>query len=156
MNLLLHKSEHVEFYTYLDSLFDACGELREYEYLITDLEVSYSTDQRLHQDVVTISGEELYEIIKKESVQFIWGVFSAYNKAPLMVRNLPYADGNRQLWEGSPSPQANGALFEIVAWDSGCTLFIGLSDSIAKTLKELYPDIKNLDIENELRTNKSH
>jgi hypothetical protein len=155
MNLILENSDSVEFYTYLDPIFEALPELKKYDYLISDLEINGCSDTRLHKETLTISGQALSEVTEKEKVQFIWGVFSAYEKAPLMIKELPYADGNRDFWRGIPTPQAKEALFEIVAWDSTCTLFIGISDELAARLKELYPDIKDLDIENKLRTNKS-
>jgi hypothetical protein len=75
-------------------------------------------------------------------------VFSAFlNEPDVNASNLPYADENSDLWKGEPEPQAKGAEFEIVCWDSTCTLFIGVSEQLAKSLKHLYPDIKDLNKE---------
>jgi len=94
----------------------------------------------------------LNEILQKTKMQFIWGVLSGFSeKLTKIPSEYPYADGNPNFWEGSPKPQARDAQIEIVCWDSTCTLFININTSIAAKLKVLYPDIKDLDHENELR-----
>ena len=106
----------------------------------------------LQKDPVVIDGGLLNEIIQNHKVQFDWGVFSGFReKIDRLPVDLPYADGNRDFWGGSPKPQLPGAAVEIVCWDSTCTLFIGVDDGVAAKLKEIYPDIRDLDEENRRR-----
>jgi len=148
MNLILYNSKYVNLYTYLDPIFDAVPEFANFYYLVTDLECCGSDDERLSGEPVVISGFTLHEIIQKDEVQFIWGVFSAFNREPSIPTELPSADGNSKFWEGSPTPQIKNAMFEIVCWDSTATLFIGIDHDIAAKLKVRYPDILDLDQEN--------
>ena len=145
MNLILHKSKFVDYYTYLNPIFDAVPEFASFTYLVSDLECHGSKDERLSGSPVVMSGLALREIVQKEKVQFVWAVFSAFDHEPSIPSDLPYADGNSEFWQGSPTPQLKDALFEIVCWDSGATLFIGIDPNIAAKLKARYPDIRDLD-----------
>ena len=145
MNLLLERSKSVEFYTYLDSIFEAAPELADFSYLISDVEIGGSREERLTKDPIVISGRELCSIVKKDKVQFIWAVFSAFDGAPAVPAELPYADGNPSFWKDSPKPQIPEAKFEIVCWDSSSTLFIGIHAYTAAKLLQRYPDIQDLD-----------
>lgn len=151
MNLIVENSKYVDYYTFLDDVFDAIPELQEMDWLITDLELNYVDDPRLFQEPIIIDGASLNEILQKTKMQFIWAVLSGYSeKLTVIPADYPYADGNPNFWEGSPKPQVRDAQIEIVCWDSTCTLFINFNPSMAAKLKELYPDIKDLD-----RVNKS-
>ena len=142
MNLLLENSTSVEAYTYLDELFEAIPRLQSYIYLLSDLE---ATNWSRGESPITISGSDLFKTISSSQVQFIWGVLSAFTDEPVTPDDLPYADGNATLWKPNSIPQCSGAEFEIVCWDSGATLFIGVDDTFAADLREVYPDIKCLD-----------
>ena len=153
VNLIVEKSKYVTWYTYLDEVFSRVPEFRHYHWLISDLELNYCPDPRLQEDPVIIDGESLNEILKTHKVQFIWAVLSGFKeKIDALPTKLPYADGNRELLIGCPKPQALGSEVEIVCWDSTCTLFIGVDNSIAKKLRDIYPDIRDLDVENRTRS----
>jgi len=156
MNLILQNSARVQYYTYLDTIFDAVAEFESYWYLISELEYNQCEDPRLLSELIIISGAELKTIVEKEHIQFIWGVLSAFTEKPTEVPDeLPFADGNPEFWKGSPQPQAPGAKFEIVCFDSSLTLFIGVPEPMAEKLRRLYPDILDLDAENLKRANNS-
>lgn len=152
MNLIVVKSQYVDYYTYLDPIFTAIPELQKINWLISDLDYNYCEDSRLHDDPILIDGASLNEIVQNNKIQFIWAVLSGFKK-PLkkLPFELPYACGNKNFWHGTPKPQAPGAEIEIVCWDSSCTLFINVNKIVADKLKKLYPDIKNLNKENESR-----
>jgi hypothetical protein len=78
MNLILENSEYVEYYSYLDPLFDKIPELKEYHWLLSNQEVSYSTVKKNHTSPAIFSGDELAKIVKAEEIQFIWGVFCIF------------------------------------------------------------------------------
>ena len=154
MNLILEKSSYAKYYSYLDAIFHHLPELHEYHWLITDLKLNNYPDDKLKSESIVMTGKELSAYLKRYRIQFIWGVFSAF-KAPIFAipKELPFADGNKNFWHRSPRPQAPGAEFEIVCWDSTCTLFIGFPKNLAKRIWQLFPDIQNLDEENEQRAN---
>jgi len=61
---------------------------------------------------------------------------------------LPYADGNLDLWVGSPRPQLSIAAFEIVCWDSTYTLLIGVNSETAESFRAAFPNVLDLDAYN--------
>ncbi len=145
-NLILEESDYVEWYSELGPLFAGIPRLREYYYLLSDLELNrYPDTLRKGEDPILISGEELSTTLEQIEVQFIWGVLSAFERIPTSLPvEAPYAEGNTAFWEGQPTPQAQGASFEIVCWDSSLTLFIGVDQWLASWLRKLYPDIRDL------------
>jgi hypothetical protein len=145
MNLLLHRSNFVDFYTYLDPIFEAAPELADFTFLISEIELGCQRDERLASEPSIISGHELRAIVESRKVQFIWAVLSAFDDKPAVPTELPFADGNSRFWEGSPKPQISDAKFEIVCWDSSATLFIGIEAATATKLRHRYPDILDLD-----------
>ncbi len=155
MNLILKNSTYVDYYTQLGNLLEVIPELDSCWYLISNLEVNISKDERLRHSTVVLSGEELASITRAEDVQFIWAVFSAFRERPEgMPAELPFADGNANFWRGSPRPQLPDAIFEMVCFDSSCTLFIGIDAGFAARLRSVYPDIGDLDEQNKERANK--
>ena len=151
MNLLLEHSKFVDYYTYLDPIFDAAPELADFTYLISNVEVAGEVDERLTCSPIVISGFQLRAIVKEKKVQFVWAVLSAFDHDPMIPAELPYADGNSGFWTGSPRPQAHGAKFEIVCWDSGATLLIGIEPEVAMKIKQRFSDIQDLDAYNQKR-----
>jgi hypothetical protein len=156
-NLLLSGAKSMPYFTDMRAIFDALpGACGRYDWLISDLDWIWlsrdkddgSPDKSLVGSTVLISGEELLKIIQSSQIQFVWAVFSALPKGVeprLDERNLPFAEGNPDLWSGSPKPQLAEALFEIVCWDSTETLLIGLDDDSARSFKEAFPTAVDLD-----------
>jgi hypothetical protein len=142
MNLIIEESKYVNFYTDMTQVMCWLGDVcSEYDWLITDIDGGWVGIE----DPCLITGEELKLKLAESDWQFIWAVFSALPKgANPKVTHEPYADGNANLWKGTPTPQLKEALFEIVCWDSSATLFIGLPQPLGKRLVEAVPDIKNL------------
>ncbi len=102
---------------------------KEYNWFITDVECypeNKKYRQLLSNEYCFLTGEQLSQMIKKEDFQWIWGVFSGFDKNikldNILNYNLPYADGNENLWKtvNLQHPLAN---IEIVAWDS-CLMLI--------------------------------
>ena len=150
--MILEKSEFVRYYTFLDALFNGIEEFRKSYWLISDHELNHDEAERLNSHPVLISGEKLRKLLSEVKTQFIWGVLSAFENPEIDLNQpLPFADGNPEFWSGSPRPQHPDASFEIVCWDSSCTLFVGVNSRVAVQLKKIFPDIKDLDMENQRR-----
>ena len=146
MNLILEKSSFVDYYTYLDKVFANIIEFQELYWLLSDIECNGFYDILSEQKFIFMDGKSLNNILQNNDIQFIWGVFSAFDKKPNKLPDtLPYADGNEKLWKENPHTQIPNAKYEIICFDSALTLFINISEDIANKLKKLYPDIKNLD-----------
>lgn len=62
--------------------------------------------------------------------------------------DLPYADGYRGFWEENISIQHPLATVELVAWDSGCTLFISKDDEMVNKFRREFPLSVDLEMYN--------
>ncbi|WLQ17356.1 hypothetical protein O5O45_15695 [Hahella aquimaris] len=149
MNYIQKGVPEVNFYT---SMKDVAGwleiELRDYDWHISDIDGGWCGIV----DPSWVLGEEFAAKIEEFDYQFVWAVISAFPKGTeAFTSSLPYVEDNPALWEGAPCTQLDGALFEIVCWDSSATLFIGLSKELSRRLLANAPGIKDLDKENERR-----
>ena len=149
MNYIQENAKSVRFYT---SLLDVEKwldiRLENYDWHIADIDGAWPE----LDDPCWIKGEDLKAKLDDFDYQFVWAVLSAYPKgSKKFLSDKPYADGNPEFWQGSPQKQLKDALFEIVCWDSGATLFIGLPLELGDKLIKNAPGIKDLDKENEQR-----
>ncbi len=147
MNLILEKTDQVPFFTDMRLVLNALDiSAPDYDWYVSDLEC-FAPD--VSNEDRWLSGDELDNLLQRQEIQFIWAVFSAVPKG---VRcdvpcppHGPYADGNGSFWDGTAiTPQLDGALFEIVCWDSSATLLIGISPEAAESFKNTYPDARPL------------
>lgn len=147
MNLILEKSKRVPYYTDLRTIIRALGvSAANYDWYVSDLNFMGFSQDTFSQADRWVTGEELESFIEENEVQFCWGVFSAIGKGVRFeVCNPPYADGNAEFWtKQNVRPQLKTALFEIVCWDSGATLLIGLPPALANSFLSIYPEARNL------------
>lgn len=151
---ILEKGE--QYYTYMLKIFEGIGnEQINYNWLITDC-VCYPENRKLRElfseEYVWISGEQLTEIIHKEDLQFIWGVFSGFPKNivldEILKDELPFADGYKGFWIDNVSIQHPLADIEIVAWDSSLTLFISKVDGLIDKFRSSFPLSEDLSVQN--------
>ena len=142
MNLIIEQSQHVSIYTDMSEVMNWLGNpTTDYDWLITDIEGGWLDIE----SPCFMSGKELAERLNGSKCYFEWAVFSALPKGSRpSFEKAPFADGNPNFWKGSPKPQLKEALFEIVCWDSGATLFIGLSEHLGKLVAQAIPDVKDL------------
>lgn len=127
-------------------VFKALGlSAADYDWYVSDIETNCS-DSTFSQEDRWISGTELEEFLEKNDAQFEWAVFSAVPKGlRFVVETSPYIDGNPRYWSGDEVlPQLEGALFEIVCWDSSATILVGLSAAAAASFVRVYPDTRPL------------
>ena len=130
------------------------GVCEEYNWYISDIELNCSPPEELKHDQQFVNGELLKKIIAENDMQFIWAVFSAFPKGEMpIIEEIPYANGNKFFWVGSPSPQIKNASFEIVCFDSSLFLLIGIPESIGHKFKAKYTDSIDLDVYNQKRVN---
>ena len=98
------------------------------------------------QDNRWISGQELQELLANSDIQFIWAVFSAVPKGVhFVVETPPYIYDNPSYWSAEEvRPQLEGALFEIVCWDSSATILIGLPAEAEASFMHKFSDTRPL------------
>jgi hypothetical protein len=146
VNLILEKTDQVDWFTDMREVFDATKIAPEdYDWYVSDIETNWTPPGFSPVDQ-WISGDELASLLRTHEVQFIWGVFSAVPKRFRSTpSSIPYADGNPNYWTGpDPVPQLEGALFEIACWDSSATILINLPTQAARAFMTRYTDTKPL------------
>lgn len=118
--------------------------VEEYNWLITNIECfprNKEIAQFLQRDYCWITGEQLLKLVHKEDFQWIWGVFSAFQKDieyNMILRHpLPFADGYIGFWQNPITIQHPLADMEIVSWDGSLILVISKQNKIIdKLIKE--------------------
>lgn len=146
MNLILEHTDAVPFFTEMHSVFKALGiRARDYDWFVSDIETNYYGNGFTSEDH-WITGEALERFITENTVQFIWAVFSAFPKGVRFpVEAAPTVEDYAGYWSGiEVAPQLKDALFEIAAWDSSATIFIGLPAEAIEHFMRVYPDAKSL------------
>lgn len=142
---LVQKGE--KYYTYFTKVFMEVAELHtEYNWILSDIECNiyhWSPKEAYDGRYYWFEGEELYNLLKTEDIQWIWGVFSGIPKEipfhKIHTDNIPYANGNSRIWAKPLSIQHPMAELELIAWDSTLTIFIGKSQMLIDKILKLYP-----------------
>lgn len=120
----------------------------KYNWLISDYECYPQNNKNikiLNGEPIVISGDKLVNILIEEDFQWIWGVFSAFEKELsydiILSESIPYADGNNKVWN-ERTLQHSRAKIEIIAWDSSKALVKSKDDSIIDLLIQSFPNSK--------------
>ena len=155
-NLLLEgRVAGMPYFTDMRAVFEAFpGVCQDYDWLISDLDCTWCArdgesdpaDEAFRSGSLAISGHELGRFLDRNDIQFVWAVFSALPKGVKpAVDELPFAEGNPSFWKGSPKSQLPQSIFEIVCFDSTCTLLIGIDTELAGRFKAKFPEATDLD-----------
>jgi hypothetical protein len=146
MNLILEETRQVSWYTNMRGVLEAAKIApADYDWYVSDIETNWNPPGFTWDDQ-WFTGDELAAFLHAHEVQFIWAVFSAVRRGHRPSFTFaPYALDNPRYWNGSePGPQLDGALFEIVCWDSSATMLIGLPPQAIHSFRTRYPDAKPL------------
>jgi hypothetical protein len=147
MNILLDSTDAVPYFTDVGSTLHSLGlSASEFDWYVSDIETNIIFDG-LPQVDGWANGPELAKCLTHPDLQFIWGVFSAFPRGTRVeVPQPPYADGNARFWRDADTltPQLEGALFELVCWDSSATILIGITPEQASRYTTMHPQAKPL------------
>jgi hypothetical protein len=131
----------------MKQVFSALGDIcSEYDWYISDIETNRYIEGQFDHSDKWMTGEEFNALVSAYEIQFIWAVFSAFKKGVRVdITEVPYVYDNPNYWNGSePSPQLEGAEFEIVCWDSSATILIGISEVLSSKYCSMYTDTLGL------------
>lgn len=152
MKGLIIKKIKSKYFTDMKDVFFAIGNVqKEYNWLITNYECNIYPSKEIpfNQRYVWIDGKLLTDIVMKDDILFIWGVFSAFkkneSKNKILKYSLPFADGNKELWSPDIHIQHPLAEVEIVSWDSSLLLLISRNQKITNSFLKEYPDAIDLE-----------
>lgn len=146
MNLILERTDRVNFYTDMRVVFESAGlRASAFDWYLSDVETNYYGTDFSHDDR-WIPGIELERFLNTHTVQFIWAVFSAFPVGyRRSITDAPYVGDNPLYWRGvEVTPQLSDALFEVVCWDSSATMLICLPDDAVKRFTDVYPETRSL------------
>lgn len=143
-NLILDGEPSIRYYTSMTWMMAVLGweTCRQHRWLVNHIECWDNP----FADPSIFDGAELERLLRERPhQQYIWGVFSAFAPdAEIDLSILPDAE-SPDFWQPNAQPQHPQALFEIVCWDSTCTLFIGLPDKLARRVVAEFPECRTLD-----------
>lgn len=136
----------------IKEVFHNIKEAEKSNWLITNIEC-YPRSQKIQKifdgEYCWLTGKELLEIMNQEEFQWIWGIFSAFQKEieqqVVLKYCLPYADGYVGFWENPITIQHPLASSEIVAWDGSLLLAISKQDEIITALMEQWKEVQDLE-----------
>lgn len=141
-NLILESEPSIRYYTNMHGMMEILGWkiCRQHRWLVNHIE---RNDDDTFADPSVFAGAELERWLREHPYeQYIWGVFSAFAPdAEIDLSILPDAE-SPDFWQPNAQPQHPQALFEIVCWDSTCTLFIGLPDKLAQRVVAAFPQCR--------------
>ena len=143
-NLILDGEPGIRYYTNMHWMMEILGweTCRGHRWLVNHIMCNGDT----FADPSVFDGEELEHWLREHPYeQYIWGVFSAFApNTEIDLSVLPDAE-SPDFWELNARPQHPQALFEIVCWDSTCTLFINLPDKLAQRVVAEFAECRTLD-----------
>jgi hypothetical protein len=138
--------EDDKFYLHLKKVFSSINNAQlNYNWLITECDC-YPNDSELEKlfsrEYIWLTGEELTEIVNNNDFQWIWAVFSGFEKniplSKILKYDLPHVVENRDLYINPVYIQHPLAQLEILSVD-GCFLIIkSLNDNIIIDFKKEY------------------
>ncbi len=153
MNLIVERVPRIRWYTDLHPFLAALGDhVNEFVWRFDDVDtnVAMPTEEK-PGGVWCLTGDQFRSLVF-DHPQFVWAVISAIPRQhagdAFRSKTVPYADGNRGFWTGSPKPQHPDAEFEVVCWDSSATLLIGAEEKIGTAFRNAYPETIDLDRKN--------
>jgi hypothetical protein len=151
MNLIIEDSPQMPYHTDIKLVFDALeGRQNEFNWLITAHECySWLSESDIFDEaIILLSGNELTDIVTKNKIQFVWGIFSAFDKSiNIDVNNLlivPSFDGEWKYGGKDVHPQHPLAVAEIVCVDSSYTIFLSKDADLSSRFLRYYSDAQDL------------
>ena len=149
MNWIIGNTDKLEFHTNLTELLHPIFEdLKNCNWVLSDL------DFIAHEEISIEFGEDYYILNEKEfeklakaRVQIIWGVISGIPKnetIELNKNNLPYVDGNDDVWKDG-NFQLPNSLIEIIAFDSSYTIIKFKNSNLSEKFKKYFDEAIQLE-----------
>lgn len=136
-----------KYYTNFTKVFLKVPELyTEYNWLLSDIECNVdcmSQCEAIEENCYWLEGEKLFHLLINHEIQWIWGVFSGFPKeiplSNIQMKDIPYANGNLNIWKKPISIQHPLAEIELIAWDSTLAIFFGKSKALIDKIQSMYP-----------------
>lgn len=123
----------------------------KYNWLLANYECNYYPNEQLEKNrhnYLWISGDQLSRLLKKAKIQFIWGVFCAFETTVSLDSILKYElpkSNNIDFSKNDECVTQNPlSTLEIVAWDSKAVFIISKEEQPIKYFLESFPLAESL------------
>jgi len=132
-------------FTSLDEVFEVLdNRFLDYNWLFSMYELHPNPEEiPFSKDYVWLDGHTMNRIAREHQMQVIWGVLTAYKKdiklEQVLEHELPWADGNAEIWNPKLSMQNPLSEIEIIPWDSSLLVIKANSEEIINDFKKEYP-----------------
>lgn len=141
-----------DYYTYLNQIFYGLGNIeKKYNWLIADYECNYYPNEKLEKNrhnYMWLSGEELRDLIVNNEIQFIWGVFLAFDKDikldDILKFKLPHSRLN--IVNNKIDMQNAMCTIEIISYDSTEVYILSRESEYIKEFVSKFPEAKELEL----------
>lgn len=151
MNWIIDKTDKLRCHTLLSELTKPLQQyLPSYKWLFSDLD--FITNDLSHlpinfeKDYFILTSED-FQKIADQDVQIIWGALLAVSKIEEILvgeRNLPFVDGNDNIWRNGHM-QLDNAQIEIDCFDSSYTIVKFKSSEMSKSFKDYFSEAIELE-----------
>lgn len=126
-------------------------EIKQLNWLITDLEYNniYRAEHLpvdYEHDYFLLSAEQFEQLVAAD-MQIIWAVILGIPETQVITvdpENLPYADGNTEVWKNG-NIQHPDAILEIICFDSSYTILKFKDQSLSAKFKAHFDEAKYLE-----------
>ena len=145
------------YYTDLKEILEPLrGSLKDYNFILSDFEVACQ-DRELEEylnsrESIFLRGNELYELVRDNDIQWIWGVFTGVNKdldEKYLSQELPYSR-SLNYWKKDVELEYPEGDFQIIAWDSTACLFISEEEKLSEDFIQAFPEAIDLNYVNSI------
>ena len=145
--LIIKRKPTDRYFTNLKEVFDVLGGIAiSYNWLLSDYDCNIYPSSKIqrNEQYVWLDGAEFSDILEEHTIQFIWGVATAYSKyitpEEVLQYPLPLAEEYEGFWDPEITMQNPLADIEVVPWDSTFLLIISKSREIIERFARKYPD----------------
>jgi hypothetical protein len=142
MNWIIRNSKKISYHTNLDEILRPFLEhINNYNWILSDIEGGDWTGLPIdyEHDYFVLSPNEFQRILNNY-VQFYWGIIIGVPiSVEIMINenNLPYAEGNRVIWENG-NLQCPNAEIEIICFDSSYTIIKFTNEYLSNKFKDYF------------------
>ncbi|MBF2362519.1 hypothetical protein IA759_04755 [Listeria marthii] len=151
MKGLIINKMHSDYFTNMSEVFNLLPkEELNCMWLVSSYECNIYPSEQIpfDKDYVWMKGTKLKEILNQKEIMFIWGNFTSYPSdtelKDVLKYSIPFADGNKGLWEKDVQLSNPLSNTELISWDGSVFLALSKNTSIIELLKDNYSDSEDL------------
>ncbi|MBZ6527889.1 hypothetical protein HYQ40_08855 [Aerococcaceae bacterium DSM 111021] len=148
--IIINKFKH-NYFTNMSEIFNLLPkEELDKNWLISDY-VHTSEENKIipyYQEYVFFNGHELKRILNETELQFVWGVFTSFDKRisyeEISSHPFPLSDGNKEMWDLDIHILHPLGDTEIIPWDASLVLMKSKNPQLIDSYRKEFPHNQDL------------